>query len=257
MSVYLDLVFLLNFLVDFLLILTVDRLFGYPLKWKRSAVSALTGGIYGAVCLLHGFEFLGALHWRLIVLCILSVIAFGWNHTTIKRGAVLILASMALGGIAVCIDQGGFLGIVLPAAALLALSIPGVLKKTGIQQFVPVELIRAGRRYLLTALQDTGNLLRDPVTGQQVMIVGPETAKDVLGLTPMQLAEPIRTMQEGIIPGLRLIPYSTVGQPHGMLLAICFDKVVVSGVERGSLVAFSPNGFGAGCTYQALTGGEI
>ncbi len=59
MYLYLDVVAILNFLVDFLLILGTNRLTGFPPEYWRSAAAAGLGGVYGAACLLPGFSFLG------------------------------------------------------------------------------------------------------------------------------------------------------------------------------------------------------
>ncbi len=256
MQVYLDLVILLNFLVDLLLILAANRLCGYPLQLRRCAAGALLGGLYAGICMIPGWSFLGNALWRAVFLCLISVISFGANRSALRRGALLIFLSMALGGIAVCIGRSGFWGIVLSAAVILAMCAAGFSGKAA-GTCVPVELYRNGQKYSFTALHDTGNLLRDPVTGQRVLVAGPEIAWDIFGFTQNQLSDPVGTMEQERIPGLRLIPYRCVGQSGAMLLAVSFEKVCIAGVERGSLVAFSPNQLGANGTYQALTGGEI
>ena len=257
MQIYLDLLILLNFAVDLLLLLAVNRLCGYPIRVMRSAGAAGIGAVYAAVCILPGFRFLANLFWRVIFLCVMSVVAFGLNRSTLRRGVLLIFLSMALGGVAGCIGRGGIIGIIVSATAMLVLCRIGFHGGTVRKTYVPVELRYRGKKLSLVALRDTGNLLLDPVTGQKVLVAGPEIAWDVAGLTPLQLAQPVDTISQSRIPGLRLIPYRCVGQSCGMLLAMNFDSVKVAGVECGHLVAFTPNGFGAGSEYQALTGGEL
>ena len=98
--VYLDMVMLLNCLVDYLLILGTNRLTGYPPEGARAAGSSLLGSIYAAACLFPDFRFLGNVLWRAVFLLLMAVLAFGWNLGAVRRGAVFILLSMALGGIA-------------------------------------------------------------------------------------------------------------------------------------------------------------
>lgn len=253
--VYLDLLFLLNFLVDLLLIMATNKLCGFPFALPRAIMASIVGGAYGCICALPEFLFLGSVFWRVVSLGIISVIAFGWNRSTFKRAILFLFISMALGGIAVGIGTGGFASILIAAAAVLLLTVLGFGGKAGQKTFAPVELLRNGKRIRLTALEDTGNTLTDPVTGQRVLVTGPEIAWDLLGLTPEQLLDPITTMEKQFVPGLRLIPYRSVGQPCGFLLALQLDAVRVRGVESGRLVAFSPNSFGNGVPYQALTGG--
>ena len=257
MHIYLDLVIVLNFMVDLLLLCAVNRLCGYPVQILRSAGAAAIGAVYAGVSFLPGFQFMAGVFWRVVFLCIMSVAAFGWNRSTVRRGVLLILLSMALGGVAVCIGKGGFLGIIASAAAMLSLSHIGFCGCTAKKTYVPVELQYRGKKLTLTALRDTGNLLVDPVTGQQIMVAGPEIAWDIAGLTPLQLAKPVETISQSSVPGLRLIPYRSVGQSCGMLLAMKFDSVKIAGVESCRVVAFTPTSFGNGSSYQALTGGEI
>ena len=190
-------------------------------------------------------------------LAVMSVVAFGWNRSTVRKGILFIFLSMALGGVAVCIGKGGFLGIVASAGVMTVLSLIGFSDNVGMKKYVPVELQYKGKKQTLVALRDTGNLLTDPVTGQKVLVAGPEVAWEIAGITPQQLERPVETISQQSIPGLRLIPYRCVGQSSGMLLAVHFDSVKIDGVECGRLVAFTPNGFGSGAEYQALIGGKV
>ena len=61
MRIYLDLAVLLNFLVDGLLLLGTNRLAGHPPQWRRCALAAAVGAIYGGVCLLPGLRFAAGL----------------------------------------------------------------------------------------------------------------------------------------------------------------------------------------------------
>lgn len=255
MQVYLDVVILLNFLVDLLLLLGTNRLCGYPGRPGRAVLSAALGGIYGGICLLPGFAFLGNTLWRTVSLGLMACIAFGINKSALRRGLVFALLSMALGGIAMGLNDRGIGALILSAAGVCFLCAVGFRGKLGAQSFVPVELCYGGKRLRLTALQDTGNTLRDPVTGRQVLVVGADVAEKLTGLTVQQLKTPVEAM--GTIPGLRLIPYRTVGQGSGLLLALKLQQVRIGKWQGSTLVAFAPEGLSPEGAYQALTGGVI
>lgn len=59
MTVYVDAVMGLNFLVDLLLLVGTNRLAGHPSEPKRIIPAAALGGLYGGMCLVPGFRFLG------------------------------------------------------------------------------------------------------------------------------------------------------------------------------------------------------
>lgn len=256
MVVYLDVVLLLNFVVDFLLLLGTNRLCGYPMGWGRAMLAAAVGGIYGGVCLLPGFQFLGNSIWRIVSLCIISWIAFGFHKNALRRGIIFSVLCMALGGVASGFENSGFFSIVAAAAGICVIVIFGFRGGAiGTSTYVPVELHYGGRRVCLTALCDTGNHLTDPLTGQPVLVVEADIAHRLTGLTCQQLSKPSEAILTANVPGLRLIPYHAVGKPNGMLLGMRMNNVKIGKWKGSSLVAFSPDGLSSQGDYQALTGG--
>lgn len=255
MIVYLDLVLLLNFFVDFLLILGTNRLSGFPPGCLRATLGAGLGTLYALGCLLPGFSFLGSSFWRIIFLGLMGMTAFGLNKSAWKRTGIFLLLSMAMGGIALGMGKSDIPALLLSALGVWALSRVGFGSSVGGKEYIPVTITERERTISVIALKDTGNSLRDPVTGEQVLILGPEAAQRLLGIDSAQLAHPLEAIMTH--PGLRLIPYSAVGQPAGMLLGKRFSDVKL-GERRGSaLVAFAPEKIGVGQVYQALAGGNI
>jgi len=258
MEVYLDLVILLNFLVDFFLLLGTNRLCGYPSALGRMILAGAIGGVYGGACLLPGLSrFLGNTFWRIVALSVVAVVAFGFSKETIRKTVVFVLLSMALGGIAVGFGQGGFWSLIAGAAGVCLLCTIGFREKLGATSYVPMELHYKDVKLKLTAMQDTGNTLRDPITGDYVIIIGADAATKLTGLTKSQLEDPISAVGNACISGLRLIPYKSVGQSQGMLLALRVPNVRIGSWKGSRLVAFSPGELGSKGTYQALTGGVI
>lgn len=253
MPVYLDLLLLLNFLVDFLLLLGTNRLCGYPPGLGKAALAAGLGAVYAGACVLPGFAFLGNFLWRAVSLWVMALIAFGWSQSALRRGIVFVFLCLALGGAALGLGGGGFWGLAASAGFICVLCMVGFKGRIGTNSYVPVELAYGGKRLHLTALRDTGNTLRDPVTGASVLVIGAEAAQKLTGLTHQQLKQPIESM--GALPGLRLVPYRAVGQEGGMLLALRVPEVKIGSWRGSSLVAFAPEGLSSEGAYQALTGG--
>ncbi|MBE6923657.1 MAG: hypothetical protein E7466_00245 [Ruminococcaceae bacterium] len=249
MPVYLDVLVLINFLVDLLLLLGTNRLAGHPPDIKRALPAAALGGIYGGACVLPGIRFLSGTFWRITVLALMAVIAFGCRRDAVRRGILFILLSMALGGVAMGMTGGGFWTLVLSAAAICAMCLLGFRGKVG-AEYVSVEL--AGLH--LTALRDTGNSLTDPITGQQVLVVSASAGAALLGVSAEELRDPVRGVEK--VAGARLIPYHTVGN-SALLLAKRYENVIISGKSVRCLVAFAPEEIGQGKPYEALMGGAL
>lgn len=251
---YIDGVFILNFLVDFLLLLAASRLCGYPIKAYRAALGGGVGAVYAVCCLLPGFYFLGNILWRVVSLMAVAVVAYGLTKSTLRRGLVFAFLSLALGGAVLGLGRGGFVGIVSAAGVLCLLCFFGFRGRIGGTTYIPVELSYGQTHLHLTALQDTGNTLRDPITGKQVLVVGADVALQLTGLTREQLRKPVESV--GVLPGLRLIPYHTVGG-NSFLLAMRLQNVKIGPWQGSTLVAFAPDGLSSEGAYQALTGGAI
>ncbi len=252
MTDYVGGVFLLNFLVDFLLLLAACRLCGFPAKPVRVVLGALLGGIYAACCLLPDFYFLGNTLWRAISLGLISWIAYGISKSAVRRGFLFTLLSLALGGAVTGLGRGGFWGVLCGLATVCLLCFLGFGGQCSGASYIPVELRYGDKCLHITALQDTGNTLRDPITGQAVLVVGADIALELLGLTPGQLQKPIDSV--GTLPGLRLVPYHSIGASD-FLLAMKLKNVKIGTWQGSTLVAFAPEGLSAEGAYQALTGG--
>ena len=113
MRIYLDLVVILNFLVDCLLLSGTNRLAGFPTQWRRTLAASALGGLHGGACLLPGFRFLGSTLWRIMALILMGGLAFGWNRSMPRRCGVFLILTMALGGMALRMEKLGFWGLVV------------------------------------------------------------------------------------------------------------------------------------------------
>lgn len=259
MQVYLDLVWLLNFAVNFCLLRAAAVLTAARFQpWRLPAAAAL-GAFYGAACLLPGFGFLGGSLWRLVFLGLMTAGAFGLDRGLLRRGAVMGVLSLALGGAAVCLSLRSF-----PALALLGLSLAalcrwylrGAMDHAG--QLVPASIALGEKRLDLSALRDSGNTLRDPFSGESVLLVSGERGRELLG--EVNFHDPAGAVEvlSARAPGLRtrLIPYRTASGP-GLLLAVRCDSVTVAGKEAAHFVAFSPEKLSGDGEYDALTGGGL
>lgn len=254
MRVYWELLILLNFAVDLLLLMGSCRLSGSAPRVGFCCLGAALGAVYSRVCLLPGFSFLGGWVWRIVSLAVVSVVSFGLRRSTVRKCCLFVFLSLAMCGL-VGDERKGFLTVLLCGLSvylLCRIGLPG-----SVARIVPVELTMQGRKHHLQALVDTGNMLTDPLTGTQVLVLGAQLGKTLLGLEQPQLEDPVGAMERNPVKGMRLLPYSSVGNHRGLMLALAMDQVRINGKNAGRIVAFSPQFIGKGEDYQALTGGIV
>jgi len=249
-------VILLHFSVNFLLLLAANTLTGHIFAWKREILAGILGGIYAGACLLPGFAFLGNWLWRMIALVLLCMVAFGFQWSAIPRGMVFSLLIISLEGLAVYGNTVDWRKTLLYAGCVFFICFISTQWRMRSERFATLRLWYGGKSREVTALMDTGNTLQDPITAEPVIILGRELAEELTGLCPEELASPMETIAARRIPGLRLIPFRSVGCSNGMLLCLRMDRVTLNGKDHHTLVAFAPDQIGND-GYQALAGGIL
>ena len=252
MQSYFTLTVFLNFLVDFLLLMGANRLAGFPHRLSRCIFGAGISGIYAGLCL--RFSFLGMLLWHFAALALSSIVAYGFSITALRRAVLFVLLRLAVGGIA---SGGRGMSVLAAAAVVILLCLLGFGGRAYGREYVPVELCYDGRKIRLLALRDTGNMLRDPITGQAVLVVDADAGETLLGLTPRQLCDPVAAVASAGVPGLRLLPYRSLGSPKGMLAAIRLENTKIGDFRGSALVAFAPQKLDSEGIYRGLTGGIV
>lgn len=233
--------------VDGLLLAGTAKLSAGRIRWDATLLAALLGAAYGGLCLL--LQPLGSPLWRLVSLAVMGLVAFGGGRSGLGRTALYMVLNMAAGGLSLAMGGEKALLAALLVCLLCLVALGGRPGGT-----VPVVLRWQGRAEDITALRDTGHSLRDPVSGEPVLVVSAPVAGRLFGLGQEQLKDPVLTLSRRALPGLRLIPYNGVNG-NGLLLGLRLQDVQV-GSERGSMVvAFAPTRFGG--SYEALTGGTV
>ena len=122
----------------------------------------------------------------------------------------------------------------------------------GKRRYVTMSVSHLGKTVSAIALIDSGNTLRDPVSGEQVLVVSARIAEQLTGLSRKELSRPIETLAANPGKGFRLIPYQAVGQGNGMLLGMRFPEVWIGERKRSAVIAFAAEGIGDQQIYQAL-----
>ena len=238
-------VMLMVMVVNILLLFAAGRFLNGGDHFLRLLAGSLVGALFAGFCMLPGFSFLGNLPWRLCSLLLTGMIAFGFSKKTVPKMLLFFLLHLSLGGIG---ENQTMVSMLLGAAGIgFACLLAGRQS-----ELVPVELNAEGQTLHRTALRDTGNTLRDPITGKGILVVDARIAEKLTGLEPAALCDPVNTI--GRFPGLRLIPYRTVGDT-GFLLALQIRDAKIGNRQGSVLVALSPNLLGK--QYQALTGGTL
>ena len=281
--VYADSVFFLNALMDYILFLSTACLAGIPLRRKRYILAALFGGLYAVACFLPHMDFLSQGPVKAAAGVLLALTAFGGEERLLRLTVLLFAVSCGMAG---CVLGLGLLSggtvpgvngifytdisfrvlLIATTAAYLVLAVVfRTAASNGLEgKLLPVKLSVGGQTAKLTALYDSGNSLRDPVSGEGVLVLSCGVIDAVLPkevralLTPEALCDPaealLRLRKEAPWLSPRLLAYQAVGTGNGLLLAVRTDYIEIGGaVHRGAMAALSPTRMEA----AALWGGAV
>ncbi len=269
MTIYLDQVFALNTLVNFFLLRLCGALTQGGGGRLRHLAAATGGGLYAA--LVPVWPPLGALPIRIIAFAGLCAAAFGprrWRSWLWFFGVCC-----AFGGLTLAVT--GWMGqpvlylggrVYYPVTGRLLALLSGGLYALGRgllfcfarhrgRQLVRLELEIGGKKAAYTALVDTGNTLRDPISGESALVLWAKAAQQLLPGLPQTEAEAQLLWLQAHYPGLRprLLPYRAVGTGAGLLCALRPDAVRQNGKPcPARLAALSPTPLSDGGEYQAL-----
>ena len=282
MTIYLDILVGLNTVVNYLLLRGAAAIGGCPAhKWRLPAAACL-GGLYAAVSLLPGLSGLGGMIGQLLCAALMCILAFGFRKNTVKQVLFFLALSFAFGGAVLLVvqktepdvmllDGRAYYAVSTPALLLLAGLLYGlaavVLSGYGTHSGGDIRCLTLslkGREVSVRALQDTGNTLRDPMTGQTVLVAEWTVLRRLLAeesLTQPRFQDPAALMKflSPRHPDLRfrLIPYRAVGVETGLLLALRCRVGEPKKPSADTLVAFSPTAVSCDGRFDALTGGIV
>lgn len=171
------------------------------------------------------------------------------RRLTLRLMLLGLLLPLWLTGVMRLMQGVGLWGPLAVLCACLALrALPAVLVRSGsAPPCTSVEIRHGGRRLTLTALVDSGNLLRDAVTGLPVMVISRRAAAKLMTLPPEGM----------LLPGMRLLSVRTIS---GTALMTVFRPDSVSILRSGrwqivrALIGLGPEGYEG---FQALVPSQL
>ncbi|MCB6992491.1 sigma-E processing peptidase SpoIIGA [bacterium 210820-DFI.6.37] len=246
MTIYSEYLFLENFITGLIILILTGKLCGRRTGRLRIILGAAMCGAYSFILfvpLAAPAALAGKLAFSLAV--ILAVFGYRGKRCYGKTVAVFYIVSFLMGGITVGIMYTakvpglsangsvylhGITYLQVAAGILvtwvtgswLAEFIRGKLQKEKV--FTDMEVEIAEKKWKLRAFVDTGNFLRDPVSGYPAAVLSASAGRCI-----------VNEVGEKLLPRVCLIPYSSVGK-KGILQGIRPDRVTVSGKEMEHIV---------------------
>lgn len=264
MTIYIDVVLIENLIMNFIILLATGLILKEKIKNVRLLLASLLGAIYSVVSYMSILEIYASIILKIILSIVMIYIAF--NPQTIKKMwkdiLLFYLTSFVFGGAAfaliyivkpqdILMRNGLFLGtyplktIILGAiiAFIIIMTAFTVVKSkiTKKDMFCEVEIQLNGKKIETTAMIDTGNLLKEPITNTPVIVMEHTLLydcipRDILNHLDELLGGDFNNIPEEVkekyITKLKFIPFSSLGKQNGMLLGIKADGMKIKDREK-------------------------
>lgn len=257
-KLYIDTFFLLNFLMDALLLLLIRKV----LRCTATHLRIILGSGFGAgmACVLTTAPFIPAwvkilTGYGMVSICMIKISFSGMNFTMACRAAVYLYGfSFLLGGVLEALAEQipffrvygiGFLGVCVTGLFTYGLFVDFYTKwkKRGGDVVLPVKVVWQGRELFLKALVDTGNSLYEPLGGKPVSIVEKKVME--------------RMFCDGRPTCFRAVPFHSIGKAHGILDGYELTELIIFGknemikIEK-PMVGLFDGKLSAGSAYQMI-----
>ena len=256
--VYADLLFLVNFSMDFLCFFVTARLLRRPFVVWRCLIAAAMGGVYSVVILFVGLNSLPGLAADLGFCVLMCLCAYGIKNK--GRGEFLLYTTIYFG---VSVGTGGCMtamysllnrmelplgeveknpdgisvwlfGLLAVVSGALATFGGKLFKNISIDTVSVINLRYNGVELKIRGMTDTGNLLKDPISGKSVVMIDESCLSGVLSRTCIDCAlcgDISGVMTDGARHKARLIPVHTAAG-SSMICAFVPEKMSITVCEK-------------------------
>lgn len=255
MIIYIDILVIVNIYITYFTLKATSAILHLRCRTSRLIVASLLGG-FSAIAATFNLNFLLSVIVRFTTTTAITIIAFGFSgiKSLLFRSAVNIASATLVCGITIMLREytgseifGAANGypyfnisamtlIIATTAAYMAITVfRRIADRPAKNETVELKIRHNGRTAVISAFSDSGNNLRDYLTGKPVIICRRDKIEN---LFPMS-AE----WDEDIPSGARLIPFSSVGG-SGVITAFRPDSVIIcrDGKEEKSVDALIGTG---------------
>ena len=258
MTAYLDIIFVENLCMNYIILFTT----GYFIKTKanpiRLFISSCCGSIYAILMYIYDNIFFPNFFIKIILSIVIILIAFYPKNfrNFLKQLTIFYLISFVFGGCAmfllyfikpqnVLIRNGVYVGRYPIKIVLLGGIVGFIITKISFRfvkgkigrkdMYVKLKIFNNNNSVQVKALIDTGNMLKDPISGIPVIVVCKERLYNIFpkvvldNLENIINGEDIKELNDvkNVISKFRVIPFSSLGKQNGILLGIKIDKVEI------------------------------
>ncbi len=239
--VYLDVFFMINFIMDYMIILITSRIAKVKKKRIRQLAGAGCGALYSVIVIKpltnHLFKITLV---NILIAAVMVLISFGFTSASvyIKNVFLLFVVSFTMSGIINYLYYSTVIGkyvrnvlsgnsnkvvnarkfiLVSVLAYILLSAIVRIIfsVRKDMELYYDVKITFRGKSVVVRGLYDTGNGLTEPVNGKMVHIA------------EYKILKPLLEGDEKAKENIYVIPFHSIGEEDGIMYGIRMDEMVI------------------------------
>ena len=290
-TIYVDIVLLENLCMNYIILFGTAYIIKIKVKHIRILLASLIGAVYAVLAYAEVFPIYANLITKIILSICMTYIAFNPKKLKglIKELILFYLVSFALGGCAfallyivrpqdIFMKNGVYIGTYPLKIALLGgitgfiityVAIKIVKTRITKNEIIYKAIIKIEEQEIeINVLLDTGNMLKDPISGDAVIMVEKNKLYKIL---PNEMLDNTNKFLGGEFENaesleyrkrIRFIPFTSVGKQNGMLLGIKPDLVkIITDVDEivneKTIIGVYEKTFSKSGKYSGLIGLDI
>lgn len=253
MKIYLDLILILNFVFDFLLLLSVSIILRRNVKINKLMLGAFLGGL-SIFTLFMKLNSIQLFLIKIVISIIMILISFGYKNIryTLKNIVFLYLSSIILGGFLYFLNiqfsyknnglvfyhnglSINFIFLIIFSPIILYIYIKESKKlKNNYSNYYKINLYITDNLVLkLNAYLDTGNKLTDPYKKRPIILIDKKELLFDINEFKMVLVPYETVNNKGLLKCIKAkkIDIEGVGEKKNFLIGIMEDKIRIDGVN--------------------------
>lgn len=289
MTIYLDIVLFENIILNYIILLSTAIISKAKISTFRIFLSSLAGGIFSILNYIVSINNTLGIILKIIISIIMILIAFRDYKIKklLKELMFFYLTSFTFGGIAfmllffispnnLVIENNHFVGTYPIKVAVLAggigfivITIISIIIKSNLNKkamICDLEIFYNGKYTKMKTMLDTGNLLKEPISKTDVVIVEKESLE---GIISSDILKNIKCILKGKWIDsdnvhsykFKLIPFSSLGNENGLLIGFKPDYIKIYGEEecirKNVLIGIYDGKLSRTNTYSGLIGLDI
>ena len=275
MTIYVDIVFLENLLLNYIILLATAIIGKSKIKFFKFFLASSFGSLYAILNYIINLNLFTNFLLKLFISIFMILLSFENKKMKIffKNLIMFYLTSFTFGGAAfmllffispesVIYENGHFIGTYPIKIAIygcllgfiIIFIVAKVIKSRFSNTLCDLEIFYDEKSIKLKTLIDSGNLLKEPISNQDVIVVEKSSLEQIID---KEILDDAITMADGNLIGnidekiyklkFKIIPFSSLGNENGVLVGFkpdyikiysdeeCIKKEVIIGIYDGKL----------------------